>query len=61
MYEVISGFPPYHDKSHDEEIKICQGLRPRFNTKVLYLIVHLIRDWNRFPFGESILASINRD
>ncbi|GBC06594.1 hypothetical protein RclHR1_06940011 [Rhizophagus clarus] len=31
MYEVISGLPPYHDVSHDENlaIKICRGLRPR--------------------------------
>ena len=28
MYEVISGLPPYHDVSHDNNlaIKICQGL-----------------------------------
>jgi serine/threonine protein kinase len=45
MYEIISGLPPYHDLSHDENlaIKICQGLRPRFNTKVPQLIVHLIK------------------
>ncbi|CAB4437981.1 unnamed protein product [Rhizophagus irregularis] len=45
MYEVISGLPPYHDVSHDENlaIKICQGLRPRFNIKVPQLIVHLIK------------------
>src|SRR6266542_2866663 len=45
MYEVISGLPPYHDVSHDENlsIKICLGLRPRFNIKVPQLIVHLIK------------------
>ncbi|GET64735.1 kinase-like domain-containing protein [Rhizophagus irregularis DAOM 181602=DAOM 197198] len=45
MYEVISGLPPYHDVSHDENlaIKICQGLRPRFNIKVPQLIIHLIK------------------
>ncbi|EXX54297.1 kinase-like domain-containing protein [Rhizophagus irregularis DAOM 181602=DAOM 197198] len=45
MYEVISGLPPYHDASHDINlsIKICQGLRPRFNIKVPQLIVHLIK------------------
>ncbi|RGB39026.1 hypothetical protein C1646_690980 [Rhizophagus diaphanus] len=45
MYEVISGLPPYHDVSHDINlsIKICQGLRPRFNIKVPQLIVHLIK------------------
>ncbi len=36
MYEVISGLPPYHDVSHDKNlaIKICEGLRPKFNIKV---------------------------
>ncbi|RGB30367.1 kinase-like domain-containing protein [Rhizophagus diaphanus] len=36
MYEVISGLPPYHDVSHDKNlaIKICQGLRPKFNIKL---------------------------
>ncbi|GBC01604.1 hypothetical protein RclHR1_04260004 [Rhizophagus clarus] len=45
MYEVISGLPPYHDLCHNEylAIKICQGLRPRFNIKVPQLIVHLIK------------------
>ncbi len=45
MYEVISGLPPYHDVSHDEglAIKICLGLRPRFNIKVPQLVVHLIK------------------
>src|SRR6266542_6059544 len=41
MYEL----PPYHDVSHDKNlaIKICLGLRPRFNFKVPQLIVHLIK------------------
>jgi serine/threonine protein kinase len=45
MYEIISGLPPYHDLSHDVNlaIKICQGLRPRFNIKVPQLIVLLIK------------------
>ncbi|CAB4437978.1 unnamed protein product [Rhizophagus irregularis] len=45
MYEMISGLPPYRDVSHDENlaIKICQGLRPRFNIKVPQLILHLIK------------------
>ncbi|RIA79189.1 kinase-like domain-containing protein, partial [Glomus cerebriforme] len=45
MYEVCSGLPPYHDVSHDINLamKICQGLRPRFNNKVPQLIVHLIK------------------
>ncbi|EXX57695.1 Cdc15p [Rhizophagus irregularis DAOM 197198w] len=45
MYEAISGLPPYHDLSNDENlaIKICQGLRPRFKIKVPQLIVHLVK------------------
>ncbi|POG82143.1 kinase-like domain-containing protein [Rhizophagus irregularis DAOM 181602=DAOM 197198] len=45
MYEMISGLPPYHDLSHDNNlaIKICQGYRPKFNIKVPQLIVHLIK------------------
>jgi serine/threonine protein kinase len=45
MYEVISGLPPYYNISHDNNlaIKICKGLRPRFNIKVPQLIVHLIK------------------
>ncbi|RIA84358.1 kinase-like domain-containing protein [Glomus cerebriforme] len=45
MYEVISGLPPYHDVGHDQNLalKICQGLRPRFDIKVPQLIVHLIK------------------
>jgi serine/threonine protein kinase len=45
MYEVISGLPPYHNISHDNylAIRICQGLRPRFNIKVPQLVVHLIK------------------
>ncbi|GET02564.1 kinase-like domain-containing protein [Rhizophagus clarus] len=45
MYEIISGLPPFHDVSHDEilAIKICKGLRPRFNIKVPHLIIRLIK------------------
>ncbi|EXX69537.1 Ypk2p [Rhizophagus irregularis DAOM 197198w] len=45
MYEVISGLPPYHDLNHDQylAIKICQGLRPRFNIKVPQFIVDLVK------------------
>src|SRR5437016_9160092 len=35
-YEVCTGFPPYHDISHDEFLafKICNGLRPKSNYKI---------------------------
>ncbi|POG74675.1 kinase-like domain-containing protein [Rhizophagus irregularis DAOM 181602=DAOM 197198] len=61
MYEVISGLPPYYDVGHDINlaVKICKGLRPRFNIKVPKLIVHLIKkclDANQFnrPKAEEI-------
>ena len=33
-YEILSGLPPYHNLPHDEllALKICQGLRPKFNN-----------------------------
>ena len=45
LYEVFSGLPPYHDISHDKNLamKVCLGLRPRFNIKIPQLIVHLIK------------------
>ncbi|GES73366.1 kinase-like domain-containing protein [Rhizophagus clarus] len=45
MYEVISELPPYYDIDHDEYLvlKICDGLRPRFNFKVPQLILHLVK------------------
>ncbi|GBC08652.1 hypothetical protein RclHR1_00830003 [Rhizophagus clarus] len=45
MYEVISGLRPYHYVKHDKNLamKICLGLRPRFNIKVPQLIVQLIK------------------
>ena len=44
-YEILSGLPPYQEFTEDENlaIKICQGLRPRFNIKVPQLIVYLIK------------------
>ncbi|RGB25716.1 kinase-like domain-containing protein [Rhizophagus diaphanus] len=67
MYEVISGLPPYHDVSHDNDlaIKICKGLRPRFNIKVPQLIVHLIKrcldaDPLKRPTAEEIKKNSNQ-
>ncbi|CAB4392895.1 unnamed protein product [Rhizophagus irregularis] len=54
MYELISGLPPYYNIGHDENlaIKICQGLRPRFNINVPQLnrpkaieICEILREW----------------
>src|SRR5581483_12005925 len=40
IYEVFNGLPPYHDMAHDEflAVKICQGIRPKFITKVPQLL-----------------------
>ncbi|RGB42316.1 kinase-like domain-containing protein, partial [Rhizophagus diaphanus] len=62
IYEMISGLPPYHDLGHNEDlaIKICQGLRPRFNIKVPQLIVHLIkRCLDANPLERPIAKEIN--
>src|ERR1041384_2509907 len=43
--EILSEFPPYHNLPHDEflALKICQGLRPKFNNvKVPMLLENLI-------------------
>jgi len=43
--EILSGLPPYHNLPHDEflTLKICQGLRPKFNNvKVPLLLENLI-------------------
>ncbi|GES87536.1 kinase-like domain-containing protein [Rhizophagus clarus] len=67
MYEIISGLPPYHDKSHDEKlaIKICKGLRPSFNIKVPQSTVYLIKrcldaDPSKRPTIEEIKEIINQ-
>ena len=43
IYEVFNGLPPYHDMAHDEflAVKICQGLRPKFNIKIPQLLEDL--------------------
>ena len=43
--EILAGLQPYHNLSHDEflAVKICQGLRPKFNNiKVPPLLENLI-------------------
>ena len=45
IYEVCNGSPPYHDVAHDEflAVKICQGLRPKFNIKVPKLVEDIFK------------------
>jgi len=43
-YELFSGLPPYCDYVHDSALalRICEGLRPKFQIKVPQLLVDLI-------------------
>ncbi|RHZ85180.1 hypothetical protein Glove_71g105 [Diversispora epigaea] len=48
-YEMITGFPPYPDIPHDEDlaIKICNGLRPKIPFHTPKLITQVImRCWD---------------
>ncbi|RHZ87633.1 hypothetical protein Glove_33g52 [Diversispora epigaea] len=48
-YEVITGFPPYPDIPHDEDLamKICNGLRPKIPFHTPKLITRMImRCWD---------------
>ncbi|RGB31029.1 kinase-like domain-containing protein, partial [Rhizophagus diaphanus] len=51
-YEICTGFPPYYDIDHDEflAMKICKGLRPKFNYKIPQLILDVINQcWDADP------------
>ena len=45
-YEMLSGLPPYYNLPHDEflALKICQGLRPKFNNVKLPLLLQNLID-----------------
>lgn len=44
MTEILTGYPPYHNIPHNNElaILICQGLRPRINCKIPQLLLDMI-------------------
>src|SRR6202044_3922552 len=51
-YEVCTGYPPYHDIAHEENLatRICQGLRPNSNYKIPQLILDIIKQcWDADP------------
>jgi serine/threonine protein kinase len=51
-YETLTGLPPYYDVPHDEflALKICQGLRPKFNIKIPKLLEDFIKQcWDADP------------
>ncbi|RIA83820.1 kinase-like domain-containing protein [Glomus cerebriforme] len=67
IYEVINRLPPYHDMAHDDflAIKICQGLRPRFNIKVPQLFDDLVKqcvdaDPSKRPNAEYLCERFNQ-
>ncbi|RHZ51189.1 hypothetical protein Glove_482g38 [Diversispora epigaea] len=48
-YEIVTGFPPYPNIPHDEDlaIKICNGLRPKIPFRIPKLITRTImRCWD---------------
>jgi serine/threonine protein kinase len=54
MSEVFSGFPPFNDVPHDNDlaIKICNGLRPKFQNNIPSLIVELMQNcWDADPLN----------
>jgi len=44
-YEILTGLPPYYNAPHNEflGLKICEGLRPKFNIKLPQLLYDLIK------------------
>ncbi|RHZ64815.1 hypothetical protein Glove_320g19 [Diversispora epigaea] len=49
VYEIVTGFPPYPDIPHDEDLamKICNGLRPKIPFHTPKLITRMImRCWD---------------
>lgn len=48
IYEVLSGLPPYYDRTHDISLatEICDGeqlLRPEFKIKIPQLLEDLVK------------------
>ena len=67
IYEVINGLPPYHDAAHDEYLglKICQGLRPKFNIKIPQIIENIFKqcvdaDPSKRPTAENLYEIFNQ-
>ncbi|RHZ85119.1 hypothetical protein Glove_71g59 [Diversispora epigaea] len=66
-YEIITGFPPYPDIPHDEDlaIKICNGLRPKIPFHTPKLITRVImRCWDarvkHRPTFEELWKELNK-
>lgn len=44
MSEILTGYPPYYDVPHDNDlaIEICKGIRPKIRCKVPQLLLNLM-------------------
>ncbi|RHZ80122.1 hypothetical protein Glove_139g353 [Diversispora epigaea] len=67
VYEMITGFPPYPDIPHDEDlaIKICNGLRPKIPFHTPKLITRMImRCWDarvtHRPTFDELFAELSK-
>ncbi|RHZ47388.1 hypothetical protein Glove_583g6 [Diversispora epigaea] len=66
-YEIVTGFPPYHDIPHDNDLamKICNGLRPKIPFHTPKLITRMImRCWDarvtHRPTFEKLLDELDK-
>jgi len=64
MYEVLTGYPPFTNESHDTNLalKIVQGTRPQFPQQVKYpqLLIDLIKKcWEQEPNNRPTAREIS--
>ncbi|RHZ74595.1 hypothetical protein Glove_220g49 [Diversispora epigaea] len=66
-YEIITGLPPYHNVSHDNDLalKICNGFRPKIPIHTPKLITQIImRCWDaritKRPTFEELHKKLNK-
>ncbi|RIA96142.1 kinase-like domain-containing protein [Glomus cerebriforme] len=62
MCEIISEQMPYYDKTHDYllALRICEGLRPKFNIKVPQLLINIIKQClNANPVERPVITELD--
>src|SRR6516162_4079590 len=62
-YEVCTGYPPYHDVGHEENlaIRICKGQRPNSNYKIPQLILDIIKKcWDADPLKRPNASELEK-
>ena len=62
-HELCTGFPPYHDISHDAflAIRICQGLRLKSNYKIPQQILDKIQQcWDADPLKRPTAKELEK-